>query len=109
MGAGMDEAAGSEKRRYGLFVRRSSGMALKHGDEGVGLHDGLLFWSSRKGEVARPLSDVTGVRLSVAHIARMAISASAPSLFPARSPWSSAAAAPMAFPKPSGTKPIVPS
>lgn len=66
----MDEAASSEKRRYGLFVRRSGGIALKHGDEGVGLHDGLLFWSSQKGEVARPLSDVTGVHLSVAHIAR---------------------------------------
>ena len=51
----MDEAASSEKRRYGLFVRRSGGIALKHGDEGVGLHDGLLFWSSQKGEVARPL------------------------------------------------------
>jgi len=65
-----EKAAGSEKRRYGLFVRRSSGFALKHSDEGVGLHDGLLFWSSEKGEVARPLSEITGVHLSVAHIAQ---------------------------------------
>ncbi len=64
------ETAGPAKRRYGLFVRRSGGLALKLGDEGVGLHDGLLFWSSGKGEIARPLSDVTGVHLSVAHIAR---------------------------------------
>lgn len=65
------EAAESGRRRYGLFVRRrSGGIALKHGDEGVGLDGDLLFWSTQQGEIARPLSEVSGVHLAAGHIAR---------------------------------------
>ncbi|MCV9939441.1 hypothetical protein OIU35_24085 [Boseaceae bacterium BT-24-1] len=61
----------TQRRDYGLFVRRGAGgLVLKLSDEGVALAGERLFWSSGGGEDSRPLSDISGVHLSVAHIAR---------------------------------------
>lgn len=63
-----DEA---QRRDYGLFVRPGTGgLALKLSDEGVGLTDERLFWANGGGEETRPLSDISGVHLTVAHITR---------------------------------------
>lgn len=60
----------TQRRDYGLFVRRNpGGLALKLSDEGAGLDGEHLFWSSSGGEDSRLLSNITGVHLSVAHIA----------------------------------------
>jgi hypothetical protein len=60
-----------QRRDYALFVRRGAGgLALKLSDEGVALASERLFWSSGGGEDSRPLSEISGVHLSVAHIAR---------------------------------------
>lgn len=65
------ETETGERRHYELFVRRGAGgFVLKQSDEGVGLDGDLLFWSTPQGEVARPLSEVSGVHLSTAHIPR---------------------------------------
>lgn len=70
-GTEAEAEAGDERRRYGLFVRRSTGgFTLKQSDEGVGLDGDLLFWSTPQGEVARPFSEISGVHLSTAHISR---------------------------------------
>lgn len=58
------------RRDYGLFVRRGAvGLALKLSDEGVALVGERLIWAVDNGEDSRPLSDISGVHLSVAHIA----------------------------------------
>jgi len=58
------------RRDYGLFVRRGAGgLALKLSDEGVALAGERLIWTVDNGEDSRPLSDISSVHLSVAHIA----------------------------------------
>ena len=70
-GAEAEAKAGSERRRYELFVRRGTGgFVLKQSVEGVGLDGDLLFWSTPLGEVARPLSEISSVHLSTGHIPR---------------------------------------
>ncbi|CAN7434625.1 hypothetical protein LJR090_003489 [Bosea sp. LjRoot90] len=60
-----------QRRDYGLFVRRGAGgLALQLSDEGVALVGERLIWTVDSGEDSRPLSDISGVHLSVAHIAR---------------------------------------
>ncbi|MEI5664981.1 hypothetical protein WBO78_09165 [Bosea sp. CCNWLW174] len=69
----MPDAIKDEARRrdYGLFVRPGArGLALKLADEGVALTDERLFWANGGGEETRPLSDISGVHLTVAHITR---------------------------------------
>lgn len=69
----MPEASRGETQRrdYGLFVRRGAGgLVLKLSDEGVALTGDRLSWTVDGGEDSRPLSDIIGVHLSVAHIAR---------------------------------------
>lgn len=69
----MLDASGDEARRrgYGLFVRRNpGGLVLKLSDEGVVITGHRLLWTTATGEDSRLLSDISGVHLSVAHIAR---------------------------------------
>lgn len=59
------------RRDYALFVRRNpGGLVLKLTEEGVGIAGERLLWTTATGEDSRPLSDVSAVHLSVAHIAR---------------------------------------
>jgi hypothetical protein len=68
----MPDASGDDirgRRDYALFVRRDNGVFLKLSDEGVAIEGDRLFWSSAGGEDSRPLGEVRGVHLFVAHIA----------------------------------------
>lgn len=61
----------TQRRDYGLFVRRGAGgLVLKLSDEGVALAGDRLSWTVDGGEDSRPLSDISSVHLTVAHIAR---------------------------------------
>lgn len=56
---------------YGLFVRCNPGaLALKLSDEGIAIAGDRLVWTIGTGEDSRPLTDVSAVHLSVAHIAQ---------------------------------------
>lgn len=67
----MSEASGDEiheRRDYALFVRRDNSMFLKLSDEGVTLDGERLCWTIDGSEESRPLGEVRGVHLFVAHI-----------------------------------------
>jgi hypothetical protein len=57
-----------ERRNYALFVRRDGGGFLMLADEGVALDGERLSWTIRGAERSRPLGEVRGVHLFVAHV-----------------------------------------